>query len=208
MIYLSYPADITGITPMIEKTLVVVKPDGVKRNLIGEIISRFEKAGLKVVASKMTVVTKDLADQHYPADRDELWIAIGNKTLDNYKALEMDAEKVLGTTDAKKIGDMVRVWLLDYIVSGPVFAMVLEGPHAVELVRKICGHTLPLLSLPGTIRGDYSYDSSALANTAKRAIKNLMHASGNLEEAKYEIPLWFKKSEICSYTRTDEDIMK
>ena len=156
----------------------------------------------------MTVVTKDLADKHYPADRDELWIAIGNKTLDNYKALEMDAHKVLGTNDAKKIGDMVRVWLLDYIVSGPVFAVVLEGPHAVELVRKICGHTLPLLSLPGTIRGDYSYDSSALANTAKRAIKNLIHASGNKEEADYEIPLWFTKAEICSYSRVDEDVMK
>lgn len=192
---------------MVEKTLIVVKPDGVKRSLIGEIIGRFEKAGLKVVASKMVQVTKDLAGKHYPADREELWVAIGHKTLDNYKALEMDAKKTLGTDDPKKIGDMVRVWLLDYIVSGPVFAAVLEGPHAVELVRKICGHTLPLLSLPGTIRGDYSFDSSALANTGKRAIKNLIHSSGNKVEADYEIPLWFDPSEIVSFSRSDEEIM-
>jgi nucleoside-diphosphate kinase len=193
---------------MNEKTLIVVKPDGVKRSLIGEILRRFETAGLKVVASKMVQVSQELADKHYPADREELWIAIGHKTLDNYKALEMDAKKTLGTDDAKKIGEMVRIWLLDYIASGPVFAAVLEGPHAVELVRKICGHTLPLLSQPGTIRGDFSFDSSALANTGKRAIKNLIHASGNKVEADYEIPLWFTKEEVMTYTRSDEDIMK
>jgi nucleoside-diphosphate kinase len=103
---------------------------------------------------------------------------------------------------------MVRGWLLDYISSGPVFAAVLEGPHAVDLVRKITGHTLPYKAEPGTIRGDFSFDSSHLANTAKRAIKNLIHASGNLEEAKYEIPLWFSKDEICSYERANEKAMK
>ncbi len=191
-----------------EQTLIVIKPDGVVRSLIGEIIGRFEKAGLKVVAAKMARVTKDHASKHYPHDREELWTGIGHKTLENYKSLELDAEKLLGTKDPRKIGDIVRVWLLDYISSGPVFAAVLEGPHAVELVRKICGHTLPLLSQPGTIRGDYSFDSAYLANTGQRAIKNLIHASGTVEEAKYEIPLWFSSKEIHSYTRSDEHVMK
>ena len=193
---------------MVERSLIVIKPDGVVRGLIGEILHRFEKAGLKIIASKMVHVSKDMAEKHYPAQREELWVGIGHKTLENYEALEMDAEKLLGTNDPKKIGDMVRVWLLEYIASGPVFAAVLEGPHAVELVRKICGHTLPLLSSPGTIRGDFSYDSAALANTGKRAIKNLIHASGSKEEADYEIPLWFKKDEIYSYTRAAEEIMR
>lgn len=190
-----------------EQTLIVIKPDGVVRGLTSEILSRFEKAGLKMVAAKMLTVTKEQASKHYPADREELWTGIGNKTLDNYKSLELDAQELLGTRDPKKIGDIVRVWLLDYIASGPVFAAVLEGPHAVELVRKICGHTLPLLSAPGTIRGDYSFDSAYLANKGQRAIKNLIHASGTVEEAKYEIPLWFTPKELQKYKRTDESIM-
>ncbi len=191
-----------------EKTLIVVKPDGVVRGLTGEILARFERAGLKIIAAKMVLVTKELAEKHYPANRAQLWEGIGKKTLDHYKELEADTKKLLGTDDPKKIGEMARVWLLEYITSGPVFAAVLQGPHAVELVRKMAGHTLPLKSAPGTIRGDYSFDSSYLANTVKRAIKNLIHASGTLEEAKYEIPLWFSSSETVSYKRTDEQAMK
>lgn len=193
---------------MNEQTLVVIKPDGVLRGLSGEILARFEKSGLKLVGAKMVQISKATAEKHYPADREELWTGIGNKTLDNYKSLELDAIKLLGTKDPKEIGAIVRVWLLDYIVSGPVLAFVFEGPHAVELVRKICGNTLPLLSLPGTIRGDYSYDSAYLANTGKRAIKNLIHASGTVEEAKYEIPLWFSQKELHSYKRVEEEAMR
>jgi nucleoside-diphosphate kinase len=133
---------------------------------------------------------------------------MGNKTIENYQKLGFDVQKELGTTDPFEIGKTIRVWLAEMITSGPVFVFVLEGPHAVELVRKICGHTLPLLSAPGTIRGDYSFDSSYLANTGKRPIKNLIHASGNVEEAKYEIPLWFKKSELYSYERIEEKAMR
>src|SRR3989344_1582873 len=179
-----------------EQTLVVVKPDGVARGLIGEILARFERVGLKIVASKMLTVSKEVAEKHYPGDREEWLLGIGHKTLDNYKQMEVDAKELLGTNDPKKIGEMVRVWLLDYITSGPVYAVVLQGHHAVELVRKICGHTLPLNAMPGTIRGDFSFDSSYLANTATRSIKNLVHASGSLDEAKYEIPLWFSQDEI------------
>ena len=191
-----------------ERTLVVLKPDAVARGLSGQIITRFENVGLKIVAVKLLSARKDLVEKHYPDDRDELWIGIGGKTLDNYKALDMDPKKSLGTDDPKAIGKMVRVWLMDYLMEGPVLAFVLEGPHAVELVRKICGHTLPLLSAPGTIRGDFSFDSSYLANSNKRPIKNLMHASGNIEEAEYEIPLWFTPEEIHSYERVEEKAMK
>lgn len=191
-----------------ERTLVVLKPDAVARGLSGEIIGRFEKVGLKIVAAKLLLASGSLVEKHYPEDREELWVGIGNKTLDNYKNLDMDPVKSLGTADAKEIGKMVRVWLMDYISEGPVLALVLEGPHAVELVRKICGHTLPLLSAPGTIRGDFSFDSSYLANSNKRPIKNLMHASGTVEEAKYEIPLWFTSKEIHSYERVEEKAMK
>src|SRR5947207_7863290 len=110
---------------MREKTLGVLKPDGVGRGLIGEGMRRFESSGLKVVAAKMVSVNKELAEKHYPADREELWVGIGNKTLDHYKEVEADAKELLGSDDPKEIGKLVRVWLIEYISSGPVFAMVL-----------------------------------------------------------------------------------
>jgi len=186
--------------------LVVLKPDAVKRGLIGEIIKRFENVGLTVVAVKLLTAKRELVEKHYPADREELWIGIGNKTLENYKTFDIDPKESLGTRDPKEIGKMVRVWLMDYIMEGPVLALVLQAPHAVELVRKLAGHTLPLISAPGTIRGDFSFDSSYLANSSKRPIKNLIHASGNKEEAEYEIPLWFGKDEIHDYKRSADVI--
>lgn len=193
---------------MKEQTLVILKPDAVSRGLIGEIVGRFEKVGLKMVAAKLIHADRELADKHYPVSREEFIRGMGGKTVENYEKLGVDLVKELGTSDPLEIGKMIREWLADMITSGPVFAFVLEGPHAVELVRKICGHTLPLMSAPGTIRGDYSFDSSYLANTAKRPIKNLIHASGNVEEAAYEIPLWFSNAEVLSYSRTDERVME
>lgn len=192
-----------------EQTLVILKPDAVTRGIMGEIISRFERVGLKMIAGKFMTVTRELADKHYPASRKEFIEGMGNKTRENYQDLGLDLAKDFGSkTDAHSIGMVIREWLVGMITSGPVLAMVWEGPHAVELVRKLCGHTLPLKSAPGTIRGDYSYDSSALANFGKRPIKNLMHASGNLEEAKFEVALWFTKNEISSYKRVQEEAMK
>ena len=191
-----------------ERTFIAIKPDGVQRGLVGEILSRFERAGLKIVAIKMIQVSEELAEKQYPKDREEMIVGIGNKTLDNYKELELDAKKELGTDDAKEIGELVRSWLTEYITSGPVVAMILESPHAIELGRKIVGHTLPLAAQPGTIRGDYSYDSAYLGNTRKRPIKNVIHASGNKAEAEYEISLWFTPDEINSYRRSDEAPME
>jgi nucleoside-diphosphate kinase len=195
------------MTPEKEQTLVILKPDAVLRGVSGEIIARFEKVGLKIVAMRMVTVTKELAEKHYPLSREEWVKMMGEKTLENYQKYGISAKERHGTEDTLKLGTMIRDWLIGYMQESPVIAMVLEGPHAVELVRKLCGHTLPLMSAPGTIRGDYAYDSSYLANKYARAIKNLMHASGNVEEAEYEIPLWFGKDQIFSYERVEEKVM-
>jgi nucleoside-diphosphate kinase len=184
---------------MIERTFVIIKPDAVQRGIIGDIISRFERVGLKVVGAKMIQVPEELANKHYPKDREEFIIGMGQKTLDNYKEQGIDATKELGTDDPKEIGKQIQQWLVEFLMSSPVIALVLEGPHAIEVVRKICGFTLPAKADPGTIRGDYSFDSSAYANIAKRPIRNLVHASGNKEEADFEIALWFSEDELYNY---------
>ena len=191
-----------------EQTLVIFKPDSVQRGLVGEIISRFERVGLKIVGMNMLMVSREQADKHYPASRTEFIDGMGGKTLENYEKLGIDAMKEFGTKDPHEIGLKIREWLVSMITESPVITMVLEGPHAVELVRKMVGHTLPLASAPGTIRGDYSYDSSYLANTGGRPIKNLLHASGNVEEAKFEVDLWYKKEELMTYARVEEVVMK
>jgi len=192
--------------PKEEKTVVIVKPDGVKRGLVGEIISRVERRGLKIIALEMMWPTKDQIDEHYP--KDEKWITrIGEKTKANYEKYGYDAKKEMGTDDNKKIGESVREWLIEYMTSGPVVKMVIKGIHAVDMVRKLCGNTVPALSEMGTIRGDFSVDSSVAANRGKRAIHNLIHASETLEEAKHEIEFWFAPEEIHDYKRAEEDIM-
>jgi nucleoside-diphosphate kinase len=192
---------------LIEHSLILVKTDGVQRGLVGEIISRFEKTGLKLVAMKLLTPSRELAEKHYPTTREEFLVGIGKKTLENYQEVGINAKEQMGTEDPKEIGLIVRKWLIDYLTAGPVVAMVWEGPLAVSLIRKICGHTLPLKADPGTIRGDFAFDSSALANLQNRAIKNMLHTSGSKEEADYEIPLWFSKDEIVTYKRVDEKIM-
>lgn len=193
---------------MIQRTLVVLKPDTIKRGIVGEIIKRFERVGLKMVGCKMIKAEKKLAEKHYPLERREFIEGMGNKTLENYREMGVDPKKEMGTNNAYEIGIVIRDWLIEMITSGPVLAMVWEGYHAVELVRKIVGHTLPFKAAPGTIRGDFSFDSSYLANTHKRAIKNLVHASGNEEEAVYEINLWFRPEELIDYKRVEEEVMK
>lgn len=192
---------------IIEKTVVLVKPDGVKRGLIGEIISRFEKIGLKIIAMKMIWVDKEMVEKHYPESRTELLRGIGEKTLKTYAKYGKDVNEELGTMDPLEIGKMVNDWNIDFLSSGPVVAMLLQGVHAIDNIRMAVGDTLPTFAVPGTIRGDYSIDSPALANATKRSVHNLVHASGNVEEAKYEEELWFKKEEIYDYKRTDEEVM-
>lgn len=190
-----------------EKTVVLVKPDGVKRGLVGEITSRFERAGLKIIAMKMVWVDKEFVKKHYPDDRTALVEGIGKKTLETYEKYGKDPNEELGTKDAIEIGKIVNSWNIDFISSGPVVAILLQGAHAIENVRQMVGATLPVTAQPGTIRGDYSIDSPALANERKRTVKNLVHASGNIEEAQYEEQLWFHNEEIHEYRRSDEEAM-
>ena len=182
-----------------ERTLIIIKPDAVQRGIVGDIVTRFERVGLKFVGLKMLVPEDDRLAKHYPTERREFIEGMGHKTLDNYKELGIDAKEQFGTDDAYKIGLEVQKWLIDFMKSGPVIAAVLEGPHAIDTVRKIRGFTLPSAAQPGTITGDYSFDSSALANESKRSIRNLVHASGNKEEAEHEIPIWFEADELHAY---------
>jgi nucleoside-diphosphate kinase len=189
-----------------EKTLVLIKPDGVKRGLIGETIRRIEQRGLKVIALKMFMATSEQVDEHYPKDPD--WIKrLGEKSLKTYEKYNLDPIKELGTDDPAKIGKMVRCWLVDFMTSGPMVKMVIQGVHAVDMVRKLCGNTLPNMAEMGTIRGDYSVDSAALANSGKRAVHNIVHASETPEEAFHELNYWFSPDEIYEYKRVEEDIM-
>lgn len=164
----------------LQRTIVLVKPDGVQRGLVGEIIHRFEKVGLKIVGMKMIHVDENFAKDHY------------------FDVEERHGEKIFKS-------------LLEYIVAGPVVAMVLEGIDAVEVVRKMVGSTEPKTALPGTIRGDfahvsYDYLDNVLAKkrTKGTAIRNLIHASAKPDEAKKEIALWFSIEDIHSY-RTGHD---
>lgn len=189
-----------------EQTLVLIKPDGVKRGLIGEIIRRIEQRGLKIIALKMFQATKEQLIKHY-SDSSENLKAMGDKTLATYQKYAMDAKKEIGTDDPVKIGKMVHDWITDFMTSGPIVKMVVQGLHAVEMVRKLVGNTMPSQAEMGTIRGDYSVDSAVLANAQKRGIRNLVHASGNTAEAETEIQLWFRDDEIHKYKRAEEDIM-
>ncbi|MBI5306588.1 nucleoside-diphosphate kinase [Candidatus Wolfebacteria bacterium] len=189
-----------------EKTLVLIKPDGVKRGLTGEIISRIEQRGLKIIALKMFQARPEQIDSHYPKKPE--WIKrLGQKSLGNYEKYGIDPIKELGTNDPEKIGKMVRNWLIEFMVSGPMVKMIAQGVHSVDMVRKLCGNTLPNLAEMGTIRGDYSVDSAALANSQKRAIHNIIHASETPEEAAHELEYWFSPEEIHEYKRAEEDIM-
>ncbi|MBI5135406.1 nucleoside-diphosphate kinase [Candidatus Uhrbacteria bacterium] len=196
----------SSVHPKQEQTFVLVKPDGVKRGLVGEIIRRIEQRGLKVIALQMFQATKEQIDGHYP--KAETWIArLGQKTLKTYEKYGYDAIRELGTADEIEIGKMVRQWLLEGMTSGPVVKMVVQGIHAVDMIRKLAGNTMPSLAEMGTIRGDFSVDSPAAANKDKRSVRNIVHASETPEEAAHEIGYWFSPEEIHSYTRAEEDIM-
>lgn len=189
--------------PRRERTLVLVKPDGIQRGLVGEILARFERAGLKLVALKMVRAPRELLERHYPADETFLR-TIGGKTKEAFEAYGLDVRERMGTEDPVEVGRRVREWLVDFMASGPVVAAVVEGVHAVSAVRKLVGQTLPVFADPGTIRGDWSTDSPTLANLEQRPVRNLVHASGTLEEAEYEVRLWFREDEIHAYRRADE----
>ena len=173
-----------------EQTLIIIKPDGMKRGLIGEVISRLERVGLKMVDARMVEVDEKLAKAHYPVS-DEWLVGVGGKSLGDYEKYGIDPVASIGTDDPKEIGHLIHQFNIKYLMQCPILAMVWEGNHAVEVVRKLVGPTVAVLAPAGTIRGDLATDSAIVANSEQRSLENLVHASGSIEEAKREIELWF-----------------
>lgn len=185
-----------------ERTLVIIKPDGVQRSLIGEIIKRHEAIGLKLVGTKMLVPTEEKIEQHYTLDPE--WRRItGEKTIAGYKERDLQPP----SEDPLEITAKILESLKKYMTSGPVVFLVFEGVHAVEIVRKIVGGTEPLSSDVGTIRGDYVLDSYQMADADGRAVRNLIHASGSPEEAENELAHWFTEGELIDYKLVQEQIL-
>ncbi len=182
----------------IEQTLVLIKPDGIQRGLIGEIIKRFEQRGLKIVGLKMKYIDKEFAKKHYPVT-EEWYNKVGKNTLDDCEKYGVCIEKNIGTKEPLEIGKKVHQWNVDLLISGPVIAMVLEGVHAIESARKMAGETIPNLAQIGTIRGDFTGVSALSANIKGKAVYNLVHTSKNKEEAGADIKLWFEKKELHDY---------
>ena len=194
------------IHPKEEKTVLIIKPDGVKRGLIGEIVSRVERRGLKIISLEMIQATKEQVDGHYP--KEKAWIErLGQKTMKNYSDYGLDPKKEFNTEDALEIGKTVRGWLLDYLTSGPMIKMVVKGIHAIAMIRKLVGKSMPSEAEMGTIRGDFSVDDSTAANRDKRSVHNIVHASENEGEVEHEIGFWFAAEDIYDYKRAEEDIM-
>lgn len=189
--------------PKDERTLVILKPDGIQRSLVGEMIGRFERIGLKIVATKMLVASAEHIEAHYTLDPE--WRRItGEKTI---KAYTDKGQKHPVSDDPIKVTEVILKNLKKYMTSGPVIALVIEGAHAVAIVRKLVGGTEPLSSDVGTIRGDFVLDSYQMSNLDGRSIRNLIHASGSPAEAEKEIPHWFKKEEIVDYRHIAEEIL-
>ncbi|MFA6393853.1 MAG: nucleoside-diphosphate kinase [Patescibacteria group bacterium] len=190
--------------PKNERTLVIIKPDGVQRSLIGEIIRRYERVGLKLIGLKITVAGLEMAEKHYYDVGGEAWLEeVGRKARAAYEKKGLTSPYKTN----RENGMAVLKSNAKYLASGPVIAMVWQGAHAVGLVRKITGATEPLSSDVGTVRGDFTLDSYAMADMDSRSVRNLIHASGAVEEAEKEIPNWFKPEEIVKYTHIQEKIL-
>lgn len=191
--------------PSMERTFLMIKPDGVKRGLIGKIFEKLEGAGLKLVAARMINASQEQAKGNYPGTDD--WLTgMGEKTWKNYEGDEEKIMKDLGTTDKKEIGQKIYESLVSYLTSGPVIITVWEGNEAVKIVRKIAGATDPTVADVGTIRGNWGYDTPQLAVKSGRIVfQTLVHISDSPEEAEREIEHWFgdKYKDLGDYDRID-----
>lgn len=194
--------DMSTKTKLHERSLVLLKPDAVQRGLIGEIISRFEKKGLKITAMKMIWPTEEIAGKHYDQPESAA-LALGQKTIATYK----EKGELPRSNDPMEIAKDIQKKLVRMMMAGPVLAMIIEGAHAVAHVRKIRGGTNPLSADVGTITGDYTIDSYFVADQDERAIRNLAHASGTVEEAEAEIAIWFREEEIMDYDLAIDNIL-
>lgn len=176
----------------IQRSLVVIKPDAMERNLTGEIVARLERAGMKIIDCKMVKVDAELARKHYPVT-DEWLMKVGNNTLSDSEKYGFDPKEMMGSDDPMELGKMIHGFNQEYLQQGKVIAFVFEGKHAIEIIRKLIGTTIPVFAAPGTIRGDFANESVVFANYQGRSVYNLVHASGSPEEAEREISLWFPK---------------
>lgn len=176
---------------MLQRTLVLLKPDAVERKLCGEIIKRIENAELTILEMKTVKATKEQIRRHYNAENKEWVENLGRHTVNSYEKTGKDLIADYGTKDLFELGKIICGFLEDYMTSTNIVALHIQGNNAVAKVRKLAGFTIPTEAEPGTIRGDFSSDSPESANAQKRAIKNLIHSSGNLEEAEAEIKIWF-----------------
>ncbi len=186
---------------MIEETLVLIKPDAVQRGIIGEIITRLERCGLKIIGMKMVLPNETTAGNHY-ADDEEWLNSVGAKQRKSNEKKGIAVEE-----SNTELGQIVRRNLISFLMSSPVIALCISGHNAVLHVRKLVGETSPQDSPPGTIRGDYSFDTYQLANSKKRPLQNLIHASSSITEAKREIAIWFEASELHQWKRIDEELL-
>jgi nucleoside-diphosphate kinase len=185
----------------LERTLVLIKPDGVQRGLVGEIIGRFERVGLKLTSLKMVHASHEDVDRHY-ALTEEWMKAVYDKAKAKYEA----SGEPFNYPDHIAYGTEIKNGLVTFLKSAPIVAMVLEGERAVSLVRKLVGATEPASSAPGTIRGDLSHDTYALSNAQNRPLRNLIHASGTVEEAQNEIAIWFTDAELYKYEHVNDRV--
>jgi len=182
-----------------ERSLILLKPDAVRRGLIGECLSRFEQRGFTICGMKLVYASEAKMREHYSANaKNSDWLKrVGQNTLDAFIQNSKDPQDEIGTSDVMETGAMGIDWLVNFMISGPIVAIVVKGPLAVEMVRKVIGSTMPAKADIGSIRGDYSIDSPVTATLEKRTVQNLIHASGSVEEAEFEVAHWFSPEELC-----------
>lgn len=184
-----------------EQTFVIIKPDGIQRSLMGEILGRFERVGLKVVAMDFGIADEKKLWDHYNKD-DEWFTSKGQNIVKDRENAGLPIEK-----EAIEYGKDIIGSLVKFMTAGPVLMMVLEGNEAVAVTKKLVGGTEPATSDVGTIRGDYTLDSYAICSLDDRAVRNLIHCSDEVEEAKREINLWFGDKDILNYRLVQEEIL-
>ncbi len=184
-----------------ERTLVILKPDAIQRSLMGEIISRIERTGLKLIAAKFLVATREQCLAHYNKN-DEWFLKIGERIIE-----KMKKNNVAFTKEASEYGKDMLEATIRFVTAGPMLAMVFQGNQSVGIVKKLVGGTEPLTSDVGTIRSDFTIDSYELANLNDRCVRNLIHCSDEVPEAEREIKVWFSNEELINYTHINEKIL-
>ena len=187
--------------PKKERTFVIIKPDGIQRGLLGEIIGRYERTGLKLVGMKFGMGDEKKFWDHY--NKDDAWfLKKGTKIAEDKKAAGLPSDK-----EPIEYGKDIIRQLVKFMTSGPVLMMVWEGNQAIAVVKKITGSTEPATSDVGTIRGDLTVDSYEISAVDDRAVRNLVHCSDNPEDAKREIALWLTEADLVSYRHLQEQML-